>query len=53
MLNTQSSRKILGKLEKNVNYVAYMSDCMVAISETDSTTFGYRRFFLTIYLQVA
>ena len=37
--------KILMQLRTNVNYMAYMSDCMIEICSTHTTTFGYQTHF--------
>ena len=35
----------MGNLEKSVNNVEYMSDCMIEIYNTQTITFGYQRDF--------
>ena len=39
--------KILKQIRTNVNYIAYVSDCMIEICNTHTITFGYQRHFFT------
>ena len=45
--------KILKQLRTNVNYMAYMSACMIEICIIHTTTFDYqRRFFSQLNLKL-
>ena len=37
--------KVLKQVRTNVNYVAYVSDCMIEICNAHTITFGYERHF--------
>ena len=39
--------KILKQVRTNVNYTAYVSDCITDICNTHTITFGYKRYFLS------
>ena len=41
MLRKQYSGKALSNLETNVNYIAYMSECMIEVCNTHRITFDY------------
>ena len=47
MLKRQGLWKSSSNLEKNVNYLAYMSECMIDICNTCTKTFGYQRHFFS------
>ena len=47
-----NSHKNLKQFRTNVNYMAYMSDCMIEICKTHTITFACQRRFSHNYLQV-
>ena len=39
--------KIIQQVRKNVNYIAFVSDCVVEICNNHTITFGYQRLFFS------